>query len=230
MSRLSFRNLAAVSLIAAMSASAGPSEAKPSGAADVVRIGGTGAGATIMQMIGKDYERTHPGRSVLIAQGLGSTGGIQAVVKGALDIGVTSRPPRKKEDVPDIVSTEFASTPVVLAVGRSSGVTGLTMDEVARIYRGEMTRWPNGEQIRVVLRPRTYNESAIVHSLSPELSSAIDFAFQRPGMIMAMSEQENIDILLHTPGAVGFTSLVQVRAVIERAGAVPASPGGEHAP
>ena len=51
---------------------------------------------------------------------------------------------------------------------------------------------------------------SVIRGIAPELDAAIAKAFERPGMLVAMTDRENLDILQSTPGAVGFTSLTQV--------------------
>jgi phosphate transport system substrate-binding protein len=198
------KGLAAGLLIAVFSA------AVPAAGQETVRIGGTGAGVALARQLAAAFELQHPGYAVQIAAGLGSTGGIAAVAAGALDIGVSSRPLRPDEMTPDIMQWRFARTPMVLAANRSAAVSSLTMSDVLRIYRGEMTNWPNGERVRLVLRPASYNEIALITGLSPDLRDAMQAALRRTGMLMAMTDQENADLLRSTPGAVGFTSLAQI--------------------
>jgi phosphate transport system substrate-binding protein len=46
-----------------------------------------------------------------------------------------------------------ADEPVVVIVNRSNPVISLTLSELARIYKGEVTEWPNGDSITVINRP-----------------------------------------------------------------------------
>jgi ABC-type phosphate transport system substrate-binding protein len=43
--------------------------------------------------------------------------------------------------------------PIVVVVNKSNPVDSLTLRQLARIYSGEVTEWPNGEPITVLNRP-----------------------------------------------------------------------------
>jgi phosphate transport system substrate-binding protein len=53
-------------------------------------------------------------------------------------------------------------------------------------------------------------DNALLREISPEMSTALDAAFQRPGLLVAVTNQECDDILSRTPGAIGPTSLSEL--------------------
>jgi ABC-type phosphate transport system substrate-binding protein len=64
---------------------------------------------------------------------------------------ISSAPVKKgAEAIPLDFSRE---RPIVVVVNRSNSVDSLTIQQLARIYSGEVTEWPNGEAIMVLNRP-----------------------------------------------------------------------------
>jgi phosphate transport system substrate-binding protein len=179
-------------------------------AQETIRIGGTGAALGPLNRLAAAYKHRSGDIATVVAPSLGSSGGIKAVAEGALDIGLSSRPLTDDERKRGLVAREFARTPFVLAAGRQVNVDGLTLPELVRIYRGEVTAWPGGERIRVVLRPASEADTALIKSISPDLAAAVDDALKREGMLMSLTDQENAELLEKTPGAAGFMSLAQL--------------------
>jgi phosphate transport system substrate-binding protein len=142
---------------------------------------------------------------------LGSTGAIEAVAQGALDVAVSGRALRDAESQKGLLAVEVARTPFVFAVGRGAGVSGVTTDELAAIYRGEKTTWPNGQRIRLVLRPSSDVDTGLLKGISPDMAAAVAVAQSRPGMLMATTNTECHGILARSPGSIGPTTLLQLR-------------------
>lgn len=176
----------------------------------VLRVSGTGTALGTMRRLGAAFEMANPGARVEILPSVGSSGAYRAVADGALDVGISGRPPRPAERAGGVRTMAYARTPFVFAVGPRSDVKGITVDEAVRIYRGELQRWPDGERVRLVLRPRHDVDTIILRSISAEMSAAVDVALSREGMLVAATNQQCDEILLRTPGAIGPTSLTQV--------------------
>lgn len=180
--------------------------------AEVIRIGGTGSGLGMIRILSDAFEKKHPGMTVKVLPSIGSSGAIKAVSQGALDIGLISRPLRPEELKLGLRVVDYATTPFVLVVGKNVNIAGLNHKELVKIYRGEARTWPNGERVRVVLRPVADADTIVARGMSPEMSSAMDAALSREGMIMALTNQEALDILEKTPGSIGFATLAQIKA------------------
>lgn len=182
---------------------------------EVLRVSGTGSALGAMQRLSVVFERANPGFRVQILPSVGSSGAIAAVAKGALDVGISGRPLDAGEQALGLTATAYARTPLLFAVGPRTGVSGITTHELIRIYRGEVTTWPNGERIRLVIRPRKDVDNALLRAISPEMAAAVDIASDRKGLLLAITNQECDEILAHTAGAIGPTSLSQVLTVAE---------------
>ena len=70
----------------------------------------------------------------------GSSAGIQAVSEGRCDIGLASRDLRDDEKA-ELTGTVVAIDGIAIIVNKENGVKNLTLDQIAKIYKGEITNW-----------------------------------------------------------------------------------------
>ncbi len=183
---------------------------EPSLAGELLTIGGTGTAIGTMKLMVAEFEKAYPHIKIKLSPSVGSSGAIKAVSQGALDIGLNSRPLTPEENKLGISVLDYASTPFVFIANKSVPVSSLTSDELIKIYQGEVVAWPGGERIRIVLRPASDADTLFARTISPGMDSAVSSALARVGMIMALTNQECHDIIVHTPGSIGFSSLTQV--------------------
>lgn len=179
-------------------------------AQETVRISGTGTALGTLRLLAAPFAKSSPGSRLHVLPSVGSSGAFKAVSKGAIDVGISARPLRKSEYGLGLVAFPYARTPLVFAAGPRSGAADLTHAEAVRIYRGERLTWPNGERLRLVLRPRADADTELIAAISPELAAAAESAFAREGMLMAATNQDCVALLERTPGALGLTSLTQL--------------------
>ena len=70
----------------------------------------------------------------------GSGSGIQAVQEGRCDIGLSSRN-LKDEEKADLIATVVAYDGIAVIINPDNPITDLTVEQIARIYTGEITNW-----------------------------------------------------------------------------------------
>jgi phosphate transport system substrate-binding protein len=197
------RNIRALFLLLSAVAVSQPAAAQK----ETVRIGGTGSSTGIMQVLGDAYSRNNPGIRLTVIPGMGTTGSLAALAAGKLDIAFVPRPLKTEESTRGLAATEFARTPFVIAVKRDHPVSAITLDELARYYAAPNPTWPDGARVRVVMRPAEDSDSERLRAISPAIAAAVDQAMQRPGMIIAATDQDTADILQRTPGALSTLTL-----------------------
>jgi phosphate transport system substrate-binding protein len=109
-------------------------------------------------------------------------------------------------------------------------VDEITTEELVDIYSGVTTNWPSGELIRIVLRPESETDTKLLRGLSDKMAAAVDTAMDRPGLVVATTDQENADILERLPGSLGQVAVGQVATerrnlnVLSHLGALPHDP------
>jgi phosphate transport system substrate-binding protein len=183
--------------------------AYPCIAQETLKIGSTGAALGSLKLLAAAFERSHVGTKVEVLSSLGSSGAIQAFRKGAIDLAISGRTLSNEEEKQGLSLVEYARTPFMPVAERSVGQSNLTADALLRIYRGESAVWPNGARIRLVLRVASDTDNAILRGISPEMSVSVDIALAREGMQIAITDQDNAQMIARTPGAIGFVSLTQ---------------------
>lgn len=194
--------------------------ADASPAAEVLRIGGTGASLATFRILAADFAKTRPGLRVEIPPSLGSGGGIRALADGALDVAVSARRLTGDETARRLTLVEYGTTPLAFVVGPDNPCTGVTLAQVSQIYAGTWRTWRDGTPIRLVLRPAADTDASILLGLSPQMSQAVGEASRRPGMIVADNDQDNVDAIESLPGAFGACTIAQLRSEKRRAKAV----------
>lgn len=178
-------------------------------AEDVIRVGGAGTGLGVVKILGEAFEKTHPGTRIKIQPNLGSSGGIKALLNGALDVAISGRSLKPDELKNGAAALECATTPFIFIVNNGVNKTDVTVRELEMIYNGQMLNWPDGRRIRLILRPVGDTDSTLVKRISKGMEQAVNAANARPNMIMAVTDQETADTVAKTPGALGTSTLVQ---------------------
>jgi phosphate transport system substrate-binding protein len=181
----------------------GPSAAS----ASEIRIAGTGSALGAMRHLAEAFRAEYPGVRIVVFPSLGSSGGIEALLAGRIDVAISARPLTPAEMARGCREVLLARTPLVFAVQRSVKVCSLTPGEIAAIYGGEMSRWPNGTRIRPILRPPSEIDMAFLKEMSPEMKTAVERAMRREGISMATTDQDAADAIERTPGAFGAMTL-----------------------
>lgn len=181
-----------------------------------IKIGGAGSSLGTMRLLGAAFEKTNPDVTVTVLPSLGSGGGIKAAASGAVDIGTTSRALTDAERSLQVTVHEFGRTPLVFAVSRAARATEVTTAQLADIYAGKLTTWPNGDPVRVIVRPATDTDTIKLKAMSAQMSDAVTAAGMRPGMLTALTDADVIDHLNAIPGALGVTSLSEILIVAPR--------------
>lgn len=179
-------------------------------AAEELRIGGTGSALGTMRLLGQAFTKRNPDVTFTIVPNLGSGGGIKALVGGALDLALISRPMNDDERKLGLTETFYGCTPFVFAVSAKLKVNEITRPQLADIYAGKTQNWPDGTPIRLVLRPVSDIDTQMIKNLSPEIGRALSAAEQRPGVAFAVTDQDAGAEIERLPGAIGPTSIAVI--------------------
>ncbi|MBU8546162.1 MULTISPECIES: PstS family phosphate ABC transporter substrate-binding protein [Roseomonadaceae] len=182
------------------------------GAEAPLRIGGTGMALVITRRLLDLYRGAENGPGVVVLDSLGTSGGLAALRSGLVDIALSSRMPRPEEQAMGLVAQPLARTPVAFATRHDTPVEGLSQAEAVAILSGDTADWPRGGQVRLVLRDRSETDWAVMATASPAMAEVMQRALNRPGLALAVSDQENAELLEQLPGSFGLTTLGQTRA------------------
>lgn len=195
--------------------------------ADTIPVAGklVFAGSTTMQplvgALGEEFQKRYPGVHLEIAAG-GSKVGIQAIHEGTVDIGMASRHLTPQEAEGISVHT-VALDVIAIVVHPSNPVENLSLEELAAIYQGKITRWSQvgGPDMEIV-------------PIAREMSSGTRGAFDElvlggqepaaPGLLTAVTAGDMVAMVAKRPGAigyVGFGNLTDQLRVVKINGVLP---------
>lgn len=183
---------------------------RPSLAADVIRINGSGSGLHMIKPITLAYAKSHPEVHFEMDNPIGSSGSIKALLSGELDIVISSRPLNPQETSAGAILQKYGQTPLAIVTNKDVGKREITTQELVTFYRNRTASWPDGKKVRLVLRPLEDTDTRIIRNLSPEMDAAMTSAQRQPGMIVAVTDPEASETIARTPGALGASGLTGV--------------------
>jgi phosphate transport system substrate-binding protein len=181
-------------------------------AAGPLKLGGTGAALGGMERLATAFTARRPDVPVEVVPGLGSTGGIKALLAGAIDIALTSRELRAGEAEAGAVARPYASTPFLLATDLGNPADGISLAQLIDVYHGRTMRWPGGGAIRLVLRPKADSDTDLLSTLAPAMVAATEAAHQRVGLKVATTDQDAADAIAALPGSLGTSTAALILA------------------
>ena len=179
--------------------------------ADTVRIGGTGAALGTVKLLAEALSKVDPQFSLEVVPNLGSNGGLKALARDAIQLAVISRPIKPEEAAQGLVAIEYGKTPFVLATA-TPGIGGLDLGQIAEIYAGKRTVWPDGTPIRLVLRPANDGDTDYLAAFSPAVKEGLARAMAREGMVTGVTDQESANEIERLKGGFGSSSLALIKS------------------
>ena len=109
-------------------------------ASGVVSTNGSTSMEKVVGCLLEAYESVNSGVTVNYS-GTGSGTGIQAVLNGTCDIGLSSRALKDEEAAAGAVAHVVALDGVAVVVNPANPVTDLTVEQIARLFTGEIANW-----------------------------------------------------------------------------------------
>ena len=180
------------------------------GSAETLRMGGTGAAHALLGQLGAAYAADHPGLSIEVIPGLGSSGGLKALAEAAIDVAVSARPLKPEETAKGVEEIATGRTAFVLATNRAEPVE-MKSAEVAAAFGNPDAKWPDGSPIRIVLRPESESDSKLLQDFFPGLTEALQAARSRPEVPVAATDLDNTRTAQELNGSLTAATLVQLQ-------------------
>jgi phosphate transport system substrate-binding protein len=178
-------------------------------AADTLRVGGTGSAIGMLQQVGAVFSAA-TGVTVEVVPNLGSTGAVGALRDGWLDIAIPARPLKPDEAAAGLRQVVVLRTAYVIATSHSNP-NGLKSADLAGIFAAEKPAWADGTPIRIILRPRSDTDTALLAELFPGMAAAIDSARRRAEVPTAATDQDNATMAERTPDSLTGTTITQLK-------------------
>ena len=192
---------AAITLL--VSISAGPSIAAE------IKIGGTGAVFALGGLLSEAFTAAYPDDTVQVIPSMGSSGGIQAVTAGALQVSFSGRPLNADEKTKGLQEMPFLDTPYAF-VSSHQKPQKLTTSDVVAIYSGTLAKWPDGKDISPILRPKGDSDTSYLIETIQGMGPALDTLRQRADVPIAGTDQDNMEAAQRTANSFTGSTLLQV--------------------
>jgi phosphate transport system substrate-binding protein len=189
-----------------------------SGAAEVfaremIQIKGSDTLINMVQKLSEVYMEKNPGKAIAVTGG-GSGTGIAGLINGKCDIADASRGIKAKE-VTQAVEKGIDPKCIVIAidglciiVNAKNTVKQLTVDQVGKIYRGEITNWKDlgGENMKISLYGRQPNSGT--YDFMKEVVMKGEYA---PSMRQMNGNAQIVEALKYDSGAIGYVGVGYAR-------------------
>ena len=117
-----------------------PAEAAPAPLSGAVALNGSTSTEKVVGALGEQFMSDNSGVSVTY-DATGSGAGIEAAKSGSADIGLSSRALKDEETAAGLVGTTVALDGIAVIVNPASQVADLTVEQIAKIFTGEVTDW-----------------------------------------------------------------------------------------
>ena len=142
----------------------------------------------------------------------GSGSGIKAVQEGRCDIGLSSRALKAEEKEQGLVGTVLAYDGIAVIVNPENTVEDLTVEQIAAIYKGEITNWSEvgGMDAEIVLVGREAGSGT--RSGFEEIVGVEDLCQYRQELT---STGDVITAVSQNPGTIGYASLASVKDTVK---------------
>jgi len=176
--------------------------------AQTLRAGGTGGAIGILQRLGDAFSGKSESK-VEIASSLGSGGALRALADGKLELVVSGRPLTAKEMSTGLVQVAALRTAYVFVTSHPKP-NGLKSADLPQIYAGTDRTWADGTPIRIILRPPTDTDPALLAKLFPGMEPAIERARGRAEVPTAPTDQDNLALAESMPGSLTGAAAAQV--------------------
>lgn len=182
-----------------------PSVAEP--LTGIVATDGSTSMEKVIGALGEAFTEENPDVSFTYNP-TGSGSGITAVSEGRCDIGLSSRALKAEEEANGLVGTILAYDGIAIIVNPANPVTGLSLEDIAKIYTGEITNWKDvgGDDAEIVLIGREAGSGT--RDGFESITDTKDVCQYRQELT---STGDVITAVAQNSGAIGYASLASVK-------------------
>lgn len=182
---------------------AGPSRHRRGGTEDALVLAGSGSNLPVTRALAAAHA-SHGAPPPVVHASIGSGGGVRALVDGAVDIALVSRPLTAKERDQEVVAVPYARVPVMVAVHSSVPKTDIERGEVLAIFEGTRTEWSDGSPIVVLQRERGDSSHAAMARVMPEFAEVDERAYVARRWRVIYDDVGMQDAIASTEGSIGL--------------------------
>jgi phosphate transport system substrate-binding protein len=176
-----------------------------------INVEGSDTMVNLSQAWAEVFQTQNPGVMISLKGG-GSGTGIAALINGTVDFANASRE-MKPEEITEAeskgvspVETEVAKDAIAVVVNPANPVTGLSIDQLGKIYRGEITNWKDvgGPDKAIVLLSRDSSSGTYEYFKEEVVGKELEYA---KAAKLLPSTQAIIEETKANPDAIGYVGL-----------------------
>jgi phosphate transport system substrate-binding protein len=176
--------------------------------AQSLTLGGTGGAIPMLREAGRIFAAKE-GIELNVIDSLGSGGGIAAARDGVLDVAASGRELTKEEAAAGLSVSEVLRTPYVIATSYATPPS-FSRAEIGKLFVDQGAKWPDGTPVRLVLRPPSESDNAVLFNLFPGSEAGVVAARLRQDVPVAPTDQDNQAIATRIPGSLIGTTYTQL--------------------
>ncbi|MBL8701362.1 MAG: substrate-binding domain-containing protein [Alphaproteobacteria bacterium] len=173
-------------------------------------VGGTGSALGTMRRLIDAFRAGNPDLQCELPPSLGTTGGLRAVVAGAIDIAISVRPVNPEEAARGAKSVLYARSPFGFVTSLRDPPATLTTADILDIYALKRRTWPDGSPIRVILRTRRDGDSQFVIERFPAAEPVLEATHAKQILPVAQTDQANLDLAEKLEGSFASSTMAAV--------------------
>jgi phosphate transport system substrate-binding protein len=182
-------------------------------AREMVQVKGSDTLINVVQRLSEVYMEKNPGKAIAVTGG-GSGTGLAAIVNGKCDIANSSRLMKEKEVAAavdkgmDLKRIIVAIDGLSIIVNGKNPVKQLTVDQVGKIYRGEVTNWKDvgGDDVKISLYGRQPNSGT--YDFMKEVVMKGEYA---SSMRQMNGNAQIVEAVKADAGAIGYSGVGYVK-------------------
>ena len=165
----------------------------------------------VIMSLGESFQAENKGITVGYNP-TGSGSGITAVSEGRCDIGLASRALKDDEKASGLKETVLALDGIAIIVNPENKVSDLTVEQIAKIYTGEITNWKDvgGDDAEIVLIGREAGSGT--RDGFESITGTKDSCKYRQELT---STGDVITTVAGNPNAIGYASLASVKDTVK---------------
>ncbi len=197
----------ALAAVCAVSVFAGCGKQSGTGVTGTVSTDGSTSMEKVIGSLKETFEAENNGITVTYNP-TGSGTGITAVAEGRCDIGLSSRDLKDEEKAKGLEGTVIAYDGIAIIVNPENPVSDLTIEDIAKIYTGEITNWKDigGNDAEIVLIGREAG-SGTRDGFESITKTAEKCKYRQE----LTSTGDVITTVAGNPAAIGYASLASVK-------------------
>lgn len=170
-------------------------------------LGGSGTNVPLTRLLVGEFGKSHPEHALKLLSSISSAGGIKAVHKGKIPLGLAGRPLKAMELTWDLTYLPCAKTPLVFGANSSVPDENVSTADVLAVYAGKKTKWKDGSTIVVVLREEGDNGAAILTQALDGFKPILENAWRSGIWRVEYKDDDCNKTLARIKGAFGWTDL-----------------------